>query len=166
MARLVTSLVVAAATSTTLAMVPVNRAMACSCIAFTEKQAFAAADVVFEGVVVAEPFWALHWFSNSAAEVRFEFAVESVAKGGPLPEEVEVATAQNGASCGAEFAQGQRWRVFADSSGDHLASGLCSGNRLLGEDAGQSSTLPTLLLAVVSAIVTALLVVGRAIMAR
>jgi hypothetical protein len=116
-----------------IALLPVSRALACSCVGFTEEQAFENADVVFVGVAAqsnAPPF-----LSNSADPIEFTFAVDKQLKGEPLPQVVTVVTAASSASCGAGFQVGERWRVFANPDGPSLTSGLCNGNRLLDESA-------------------------------
>jgi hypothetical protein len=136
MVRVLASTMAAAALAIGLVMLPVHRAMACSCAEISEKQATNQAAVVFEGVVVGGPIEILGQVVSSADPVDFEFAVQNVIKGGPLPDRIEVETARSGASCGAEFAVGQRWRVFAHGNApDHLSSHLCGGNRLLDEQA-------------------------------
>jgi hypothetical protein len=119
-----------------LMLLPVNRAMACSCASWSEKRAMAAADVVFEGVVVEVPaVIPLEGTVSSGDPVQYQFAVETVLKGGTLADRALVETARMSASCGAEFALGERWRVFASGSPDNLSSNLCAGNRLLDEHA-------------------------------
>lgn len=146
----------------TMSLLPVSRALACSCVGFTEDEALARADVVFEGVVTGEPLWVWLWITNDfASDVRYEFAVEDVIKGGPLPDRVQVATAQSGASCGAGFARGERWRVFALGSGDDLASGLCNGNRLLGEEPNRAPAAPVVFLTALGAILLAIFALWR-----
>lgn len=136
MARTLASMVAAVVLALGMAMLPVHRAMACSCAELTDKQAMAAASVVFEGVVVREPNQILEGIVSSGDPVRFEFGVQDVLKGGSLPDRLEVETARSSPSCGAGFAQGERWRVFAHGTApDHLSSHLCSGNRLLEEHA-------------------------------
>ena len=102
----------------------------------TEKEALAAAVVAFEGVVAAGPQQLAGQWEAGFADVAFTFAVEKTIKGGPLPERLHIATSANGASCGAGFAVGQRWRVYTsllEGGGGPLYSGLCSGNQLLAE---------------------------------
>jgi hypothetical protein len=117
-------------------LVPISRALACSCAVGTANEYFESADVVFVGTAVesnASPF-----LSSSADPVEFTFTVDKQLKGERLPQPVTVVTAASGASCGAEFQIGERWRVFARSDGPSLASGLCDGNRLL-DQAPQAS---------------------------
>ena len=152
----------ALAMAATLSMFPVSRALACSCALTSEDDALAYADVVFEGEVTREPLWAWLWITNDASDVRYEFTVDDVIKGGPLPARIQLATAQSGASCGAEFAHGERWRVFASGAGDDLASGLCSGNRLLREGAMPPPASPIMFTTAMGAILLALFALWRA----
>jgi len=112
-----------------MSLVPAARAFACSCVGFTERQAFDAADVVFEGVVrSASPPFILE---SSGEPVDYTFAVEKRLKGAGSAEDLEVSSALGEASCGVEFLVGERWRVFARSDGHGLQTNLCAGNRLL-----------------------------------
>ena len=128
LAALATSIVFAALA----ALVPIGRAMACSCAMPNAADAFAQSAVVFEGVVASSSPLAQ---GDGFMDVAFTFAVENELKGGPLPERLAIATSGSGASCGAEFQVGQRWRVFASISDGALYSGLCSSNRLIDERA-------------------------------
>jgi hypothetical protein len=117
-------------------LMPISRALACSCAMRSENQAFESAEVVFVGVAVgsnAPPF-----LSSSVDPIEFTFTVDQQLKGEQLPQLVTVVTAASGASCGAGFQVGERWRVFARSDGPSLTSGLCDGNRLLDESAPMS----------------------------
>ena len=153
----------ALAIAATLSLLPVSRALACSCALTSEDDALAYADVAFEGVVTQEPLWVWLWITNDASDVRYEFAVHDVIKGGPLPDRVQIATSQSSASCGAEFAQGERWRVFATGAGDDLASGLCSGNRPLGEGAKPAPASPVMFMTAVGAVLLAVFALWRAL---
>jgi len=127
------------AIAATVSLLPVSRALACSCVGISERQAFEGADVVFEGVATSakEPLI----IQSSGDPVEFTFSVENTLKGN-LPSQVIVTTALSGASCGAEFQVGERWRVFAFGSRDNLGSNLCAGNRLL-TDASTNEGVPT-----------------------
>ena len=119
------------AIAATISLLPVSRALACSCAIGSERQAFEGADVVFEGVAVSakEPLI----IQSSGDPVEYTFSVENTLKGDLPSQRVTVTSALMGASCGAEFQVGERWRVFAYGSSDNLGSNLCAGNRLLGE---------------------------------
>jgi len=138
------------AIAATVSLLPVSRALACSCGGISERQAFEGADVVFEGVATSanEPLI----IQSSGDPVEFTFSVENTLKGN-LPSQVIVTTALSSASCGAEFQVGERWRVFASGSSDNLGSNLCAGNRLLGaattkDGAPTPNPAPMLLLAI------------------
>ena len=94
------------------------------------RRVFEGADVVFEGVATSskEPLI----IQSSGDPVEVTFSVENTLKGALPSQQVTVTTALSGASCGAEFQVGERWRVFAYGSRDNLESNLCAGNRLLG----------------------------------
>jgi hypothetical protein len=128
------------AIAATMSLLPVSRAVACSCAGISERQAFEGADVVFEGVAISvkEPLI----IQSSGDPVEFTFSIESTLKGELPSQRVTVTTALSGASCGAEFQVGERWRVFASGSIDSLASHLCAGNRLL-DDARTNKGAPT-----------------------
>ena len=98
----------------------------------TAAEQAARADLVFVGAAVDVRAPA------RADSVQFLFAVEEVRKGPTLASAV-VATAANGAACGAGFTVDTRWLVFATRSGDAWASTLCSGNQPLGAAAGVPS---------------------------
>ena len=132
MRRHVSALAIAAAVTSVLILMPISRAMACSCAMPNEADAFASSAVVFKGVVAASRPVAQ---GDGFMDVAFTFAVEKTLKGGPLPERLVIATSGSGASCGAGFQLGQRWRVFASNNDGMLYSGLCSSNRLIDEHA-------------------------------
>lgn len=132
MHRHLQALVTAAAFTAVLVLMPIGRAMACSCAMPNEADAFASSAVVFKGVVAASRPVAQ---GDGFMDVAFTFAVEKALKGGPLPERLVIATSGSGASCGAGFQLGQRWRVFASNNDGTLYSGLCSSNRLIDEQA-------------------------------
>lgn len=111
------------AIATPLVVAPATPACACSCVAFTEPEAVARAEVVFDGVVLG-----LQGDDRSARRVRF--AVENLVKG-QAGDRVEVTTEGSSASCGYDFEVGRRYRVNVTDGN----TGLCSGNRLLGPGA-------------------------------
>jgi hypothetical protein len=63
------------------------------------------------------------WFGN---EVEVEFAVESILKGEP-GKSVSLTTMEDSASCGYEFVEGGRYRVYATDG----ETNSCDGNELL-----------------------------------
>lgn len=135
MFRILMVLCASAVIATIGSLLPISRALACSCALPSEGDSFAKrADYVFEGVAVAKTSEGIGIFQSTADPVRFTFRVETQVKG-QLPDQVVVATAAEGPSCGAGFQVGERWRVFARSDGKDVASNLCSGNRLLDEAA-------------------------------
>jgi len=107
-------------------------AAACSCAAMSPRQATAVADVVFTGTATAidDPGADASGAVSSGRAVRVTFDIDRLVKGELRGEHV-VSTAADGASCGAGFVVGERYRVHAEADGDTLTSGLCSGNRLL-----------------------------------
>jgi hypothetical protein len=149
--RLLLAAGVGLAIAATMSLLPVSRALACSCAVISEREAFEGADVVFEGVALSanEPLI----IQSSGDPVEYTFSVEKTLKGDLPSQQVTMTTALSGASCGAEFQVGERWRVFAYGSSDNLGSNLCAGNRLLGEasatdEAPTPSATPILLLAI------------------
>lgn len=104
---------------------PAGPACACSCEAATPEAHEKRASLVFQGDAVAISG------SRDAADVRVKFRVTSVAKG-RAEEIVYVTTRREGASCGAEFKAGHRYKVYASGNSDGYTSTLCSGNEDLG----------------------------------
>lgn len=106
-------------------------ALACSCVALTDEEAFARADVVFTGSVVdyREPLER----SSSADLAIWVFHVHDVHKGAVSLPRQEVASAVSGASCGLELPGGRgTYLVHADDTGDDapggtLTASLCGG---------------------------------------
>jgi len=99
----------------------------------SDDEAFAAADVVFTGrlVAVRVPDGPM---ISSDDPARFVFDVDSVLKGDAF-ETQSVVSARDGASCGLELQTGVDSVVFArtessyDLAGGELDSSLCSGSR-------------------------------------
>jgi hypothetical protein len=121
----------------------VSPAHACSCVGFTDEEAFAAADVVFTGTVasVSDPDRGL-----STAPRVFTFAVDEVFKGDVAPQQV-VRSEQSGASCGLEITGRGPFVVYATSTHvemelgqNELYAGLCGGTRPL-DDAPLAASL-------------------------
>lgn len=107
-----------------------NEAYACSC-AFNEsvKEERERNDAVFEGTAIAvkQPF--SPFSRSSASKVKTTFEVNEVWKG-KVARTIEVTSAQSGASCGFEFLEGQRYLVYARTTGDSLDVSLCSRTAL------------------------------------
>jgi hypothetical protein len=134
-------MLLAVALAVSMASVTSATAMACSCVGFTEEEAFDAADVVLVGVVVGRHDPSLGMlFGSTADPVRYTLAVDEVLKG-DAGVQVEVATARNGASCGLEMSIGQRWRLYAYRDGG-LQVNLCGGSHLLSPDSSAPNAAP------------------------
>ncbi len=117
-------------------------AQACSCVGFTDDEAFDAAEVVFVGSVVdvADP----GLVDSSLDPKRYTVEVSEVYKG-EASERQDVVTAVEGASCGADLGGGP-WLVFGravvdgqesvdgepDARTGDVRTSLCSGNRAVG----------------------------------
>lgn len=115
---------------------PTARVFACSCIQITPAIALANADVAFVGVVAGvTDAKAGNPVIGSGDPIVYTFAVEQVVKG-PAAVQIDLSSPRDGASCGQTFSLAERWRVFASADGSGgLATGICSGNELLGENA-------------------------------
>ncbi len=117
-------------------------AQACSCVGFTDDEAFEAADVVFVGNVVDVD--APGVVGSSLDPKRYTVEVSDVYKG-EASELQDVVTAVEGASCGADLGGGP-WLVFGravvdgqesvdgepDARTGDVRTSLCSGNRAVG----------------------------------
>ena len=129
MGRLVGWLAVAVLVASVVVLVSETPAGACSCVGWTEAEAFAAADVVFTGelVEVRRPDTSGTYASNDP--VRLSFAVDAVFKGEARSVQ-SVVTALSGASCG----MGDSWPgpalVFANENGGGIRGGIVEGGLL------------------------------------
>ena len=117
-------------------------AQACSCVGFTDDEAFDAADVVFVGSVVGVDDPGM--VGSSLDPKRYTVQVSEVYKG-EASERQDVVTAVEGASCGADLGGGP-WLVFGravvdgqestegepDARTGDVRTSLCSGNRAVG----------------------------------
>ena len=108
----------------TAGLTTAGTAHACSCAPATEEEAFARADHVFHGRVLArsdEP---------DQQMVRYRVVVTKERKG-KVPRYVSVITATSSASCGARLVVGKDYLIHAtgDASDRKVETGLCSGNR-------------------------------------
>ena len=110
-------------------------AHACSCVGFTDEQAFDRADVVFVGQVAGRSAPAVP--KTSADPAVWTFAVERVYKGSAA-EHQGVVSAVSGASCGLEVQRGRTFVVFAQRNPQSrepgfdeatLYANLCGGTR-------------------------------------
>lgn len=114
-------------------------AHACSCIGLSAEQAFANADAVFEGRVVAvgPSQFAGQPCGGFCPQVLVRLRVVRTWKGADA-EEVEVYTEDGGASCGTDFEAATSWLVYArDTPDERLVTGLCSGTVRV-EEAGEA----------------------------
>jgi hypothetical protein len=115
--------------------------LACSCIASSDAEHFARADVVFTGRAVErhDPN-AGNPVQNSADPVHWTFDVEARQKGTTDDPQL-VTTPREEASCGFTFTTGKRYQVFARTLEDgSLETNLCDGTREL--SAGQGGYAP------------------------
>ena len=129
---------VAVVVAAVAAMIPAFRAAACSCYGGTPTQYLRNASVAFVGVVAAGP----HLRKGGTWPILYRFGVEKVVKGNP-GDWIDIATGVSGASCGAGFVLGSRWRVYAwrDRHGVPVSTS-CSGNALIDLVAPVSSGVP------------------------
>ena len=133
--RCVAAFLVASCGALVMILVPATTAMACSCVGWTQAEAFAGANAVFVGVVVGPPGAGEPDQPFAPDPATYVFAVEDVLKGQGLDRRVEVTSSWQSSACGAGFTLGQRWRVYAMSEAGQLSSSSCSGNELLAEGA-------------------------------
>ena len=137
-------LLLAIAMAVGLAILPVQRAFACSCAEMTIDEAAAMAHAVFTGTVVEEqpvgretgPMGAMAATApmpGGMAQVLYTFAVDGVVKG-DVGKQASVLGGGDGASCGMSFAMGERWMLFTMWDGTIHSTSLCSGNIPLGAD--------------------------------
>lgn len=117
-----------------------GRVLACSCVEFTDREAFESADTVFTGVLLGTELGSDTGpvYSTGDPE-RFFFDVDKVFKGDATGQQT-IVTARDGASCGLEVAGRGPFVVFAYLKGDGIVGGavdgelysnLCSGTRAL-----------------------------------
>jgi hypothetical protein len=92
---------------------PAPPAWACSC---AKIDAFAYADVAFTGRVITID-------QDGGGGDRVTFAVESVQKG-TAGDQLVLTTSGSEVSCGFDFTEGHRYRIFARAG----STGLCNGN--------------------------------------
>lgn len=105
-------------------------ASACSCAdAGTIQEKKERSDAVFEGTATSVKQSSLFLFRSPDKAVKTSFRVSEVWKGHVAPT-IEVLTAESGDSCGYEFQEGERYLVYARSTGSSLEVSLCSGTIL------------------------------------
>jgi hypothetical protein len=110
-------------------------AHACSCVGWTEEQAFASADAVFRGQVTGYQSPVTEGGFSSLDPAIWTFAVSEVYKGDVAPSQ-QILSPFSGASCGLEIPKQGEFFVFASRrgidgqvSGDQYHANLCGGTR-------------------------------------
>lgn len=126
MKRAILLLVASSAMSIVAAVLGGQSASACSCVGFTDQEAFAHADVVFTGVLVDIITPAGDTYASTDPE-RFVFDVERVYKGDAVDPQT-IVTARDGASCGLEIHGSGAFLVYATST-DSIVTGAVDGER-------------------------------------
>jgi len=135
-------LLLAAAMAIGLASLPVQQALACSCMEAMIENSVAMADAVFTGTVIDQQSVGLEPVGAIAAtvpmpggmgQVVYTFVVDGVAKG-DIGTQASVLGGGDGGMCGMSFGMGERWLVFAAWDGVNYSTGSCSGNMPLGTD--------------------------------
>lgn len=110
-----------------------NEAYACSCVEpGTIQDRKEQNDAVFEGKVVSIKQTSSLLFNSPGKIKKATFEVNQVWKG-HVTSRIEVITALHEDSCGFNFKEGERYIVYASSSGSALETGLCSGITLQSE---------------------------------
>jgi hypothetical protein len=122
---------------------PASPACACSCEARSQDEHLRAAEAVFVGDAVSVDN--IGGAGGSLDEIRVKFRVTSVVKG-RVWDVVYVHTPRDGASCGAGFQAGHRYRVYASGDVETFRSSLCSGNETLGGGGPIEQRSPTVVL--------------------
>jgi len=131
-----------------LGLVPLlaTPAMACSCVAALNDQAYAeSADAVFVGRV--DEVHPTGWTSGSSTDRMVATIVVDEVYKGDVHTYTDVVTARSGASCGIDPVVGETLLVFAQYGGDgivaaapdELRASLCAGTRVA--DGGQLTLL-------------------------
>jgi hypothetical protein len=116
-----------------LAPIPVAARPAWACSCAVDLDPFEQAQVAFVGVAdQVDP----DWFGN---EVQVEFTVESVLKGA-AGQTVTLVTMKDSASCGYDFVEGGRYRVYANEG----QTWSCDGNELLSTGHGSGGRTRTI----------------------
>jgi len=130
------TLVILILAGSALAFIAVRPAWACSC--GTGADPLESAEVAFTGVATDVDRPPATGGVVGPVTVTVTFAVESVEKGS-AGAEVELTTSSEGASCGYEFTESHRYRVYARDGG----TSLCDGNEDLGFVAAPRPDVPS-----------------------
>lgn len=108
--------------------VPMAQVVACSCVgAGTPEEVVAGAELAFIGTVMDTAAGGPSEFGGS--NVRYAFAVEHASAPTGQLVVVQALDDGGGASCGMQFAIGERWLVTAYRQGPELETNLCSMNQ-------------------------------------
>ncbi|WP_169082941.1 hypothetical protein [Paenibacillus sp. PL91] len=108
-------------------------ASACSCVKPDSiQETISKSDAVFEGTATSIKPSSISLFPSQAKAVKASFRVNEVWKGHVAPT-LEVLTANGSDSCGFEFQEGERYLVYAASTGKSMELSLCSGTMLHSE---------------------------------
>jgi len=105
--------------------------VACTCVARSDAEHLAAAEVVFAGTTLASTDANPGPVRGSGDPITWTFAVDRVAKGA-VGSTIEIVTARSSSNCGATFTIGQRYVVYAHEDRGHLSTSICSGTRAVG----------------------------------
>lgn len=145
-------LLVAVAMAMCVAALPASRALACSCGALGTavdgaRAAIADGQLVFIGSV-ADAMPAGRDATFGGQLIRYAFAVEAASQPVGATVEVSALGGDGGASCGIEFAVGQRWTIAATEEAGGYTTHLCAANYVVdGLDPGDVAALRGLLTA-------------------
>ncbi|WP_054024846.1 hypothetical protein [Bacillus sp. FJAT-28004] len=105
---------------------------ACSCVkAGSVEESKIKSDAVFEGTATSVKTSSITLFRSSEKAVKASFQVNEVWKGHVAPT-IEVKTAESEESCGYAFKEGERYLVYATTTGKSLEA-LCSATLLHSE---------------------------------
>ncbi len=107
-------------------------AAACSCAPVSRELQVPAMMAIFVGVATDVPEPIADAPQPGGGTLTYRFRVTRALKG-EIDDEVEVRTAASPAACGARFAAGRRYLVFARRREGHLETSLCDFN-VAGED--------------------------------
>jgi hypothetical protein len=130
------TLVILILVGSALAFTAVRPAWACSCASNADP--LESAEVAFTGIATDVDRPPAIGGVVGPVTVTVAFDVESVEKG-ETGREVELTTSSEGASCGYEFTERHRYRVYARDG----RTSLCDGNEDLGLVAAPQSAVPT-----------------------